>query len=137
MATALKLERELQVSFSVNDVKKSIDNVCEFKKTKYQLKEKNDVLNSYSIVLFDGFSIIIPLNIQLKKVSDNETEIKIVSDKATNQAYGAGQLLDKFLATLSKSLSGETLVEEQKKGCLSSFIGIVAIGGSLVYYLFN
>lgn len=141
MSVALSIKRDLQVSFPIQEVIKSIDVVCANSKAFFQVKDKNAVMNTYSIVLMNGIFIQVPCSIQLKKVSESETQIVIESNKATGTPVQSNQAVDKFLGLVSKSLAGEEInekvVAKGKAGCFNSFILLVGIGLGICYYLFK
>ncbi|MFN3299395.1 MAG: hypothetical protein ACK41Z_04300 [Sediminibacterium sp.] len=124
MALSLGINRDLQVSFDLSEVKKAIDSVCASSKAKYQIEKKDDNLNYYSIALIGGLAVIVPVNITLKKISETETQITISSEKATYSGNQANDIVDKFLSKISASLSGEEINEtsnsSSNKGCLGS-----------------
>ena len=49
MSLSTSLRRDIVVSFPIDEVKKSIDIVCEKSRSSYQIKEKNDILDKEGI----------------------------------------------------------------------------------------
>ena len=77
-------------------------------------------MNTFKIALIGGLAVIVPITLQLKKVSDTETQIVLTSNKATNTGNQANNIADAFLGKVSQALSG-TLDEAEaksKSGCL-------------------
>ena len=87
MSLSASLKRDIVVSYSIEEVKKSIDLVCEKSRSSYQIKEKNDIMNLYTISLIGGLALIVPCAIQLKKVSDNETSIILECNKVNQTPF--------------------------------------------------
>jgi len=130
-----EIKRDLSVNFPIEEVKSSIESVCQNSKSFYQIKDKNDVMNSYTIWLLGGVMVQTPVSIQLKKISDTETSILLNTTKPTTNPNQSNNTIDSFLGLVSKSLSGEVITEESvskgKSGCLGVTIGLVVIMGSL------
>jgi hypothetical protein len=122
-------------SISIEEVKNSIEVVCQNSKSFYSIKDKNDVMNSYTIWLLGGVMVQTPVSIQLKKISDTETSILLNTTKPTTNPNQSNNTIDSFLGLVSKSLSGEVISEDSvskgKGGCLGVTIGLVVIMGSL------
>jgi hypothetical protein len=95
-------------------------------------------MNTYTIWLLGGMMVQVPISVQLKKITENETQLIINTTKATNNANQSNQILDKYLNILSQALSGEMITEENisksKSGCMGLFIGIISVG-SMLYFL--
>jgi hypothetical protein len=138
MAVAVEIKRDVNLNFSVEEIKKAIELVSEKSKAFYQIKNKNEIMNTYSISLIGGMMVIVPISVQLKKITENETQLIINTTKATNNANQSNQILDKYLNILSQALSGEMITEENisksKAGCMGLCIGIISVG-SLLYFL--
>lgn len=130
MSLSTSLRRDIVVSFSIEDVKKSIDIVCEKSRASYQIKEKNDIMNTYTISLVGGLALIVPCSIQLKKITDEETSIILECNKVNKTPNQYNEIVDKFLNLVSKSLSGEIInenvVAQNKSGCLGLFIFLIS-----------
>lgn len=110
---ATNINRDFNINFSIEDVKKNIDSVIS-KKNNYQLNNKNDIFNSYTITLVNGLEVI-PINIQLKKINEIETNIAITSSKQIRNAGHeilVNRTIDSFLDFVAKNLSGETITNE-------------------------
>jgi hypothetical protein len=135
-----EIKRDLNLNFPIEVIKNSIEAVCKNSKSFYSIKDKNDIMNSYTIWLMGGMMVQTPVSIQLKKISDNETNLLINSTKPTTNPNQSNNTIDKFLGLISKSLSGEEIseqtVSEGKSGCLGVASGITVIIGTLTYLLF-
>lgn len=129
MSLSTSLRRDIVVSFPIEEVKKSIDIVCEKSKSFYQIKEKNDIMNTYTISLVGGLGLIVPISIQLKKITDNETSIILDCNKVNKTPNQYNEIVDKFLNLISKSLSGEeineSVVSNNKSGCLGLLLFLI------------
>ena len=138
MAVAVEIKRDLNLNFSVEEIKKAIELVSEKSNAFYQIKNKNEIMNTYTIWLLGGMMVQVPISVQLKKITENETQLIINTTKATNNANQSNQILDKYLNILSQALSGEMITEENisksKAGCMGLCIGIISVG-SLLYFL--
>jgi hypothetical protein len=129
MALSLGISRDVQVSYSISDVKAAVEEVASKSKAKCQIEGRDDVMNTFKIALIGGLAVIVPITLQLKKVSDTETQIVLTSNKATNTGNQANNIADAFLGKVSQALSG-TLDEAEaksKSGCLG--IGLFLLGG--------
>jgi hypothetical protein len=135
MAISLGIKRDVQVDFPISDVKSAIDRVSAASKASYPIKEKDDIMNTYDMSLIGGF-VVVHIKIQLKKVSDTQTEIVLVSNKATNSANQENDIVDKFMSLMSKALAGEeineSVVSKGKAGCLGLLIFLI---GGFIYLL--
>jgi len=140
MAISLGISRDIQVSFPISEVKSAIDRVSESSKAFYQIVSKDDVMNIYNMSLVGGFAVIVPVSIQLKKISENETQIIITSNKATNTGNQANDIVNKFLGLISKALSGEVVNEETvsqgKSGCLGVSVFLIGLAVGIIYFIF-
>lgn len=140
MALSLGISRDIQVSFPISEVKSAIDRVSESSKAFYQIKSKDDIMNIYNMSLVGGLAVIVPVTIQLKKISENETQIILTSNKATNTGNQANTIVDKFLGLISKALAGEEINEETvsqgKSGCLGVSIFLIGLGLGIIYLIF-
>jgi len=142
MALSLGINRDVQVSYSISDVKAAVEEVASKSKAKCQIEGRDDVMNIFQIALIGGFAVIVPITLQLKKVSDTETQIILTSNKVTNTGNQANDITDGFLRKVSQALSG-TLDEVQSKsnsGCLG--VGLFLLGGLFlsllgVFYLIS
>jgi hypothetical protein len=127
MALSIGINRDVQVSFPIADVKEAIEKVCAASKKFYQIESRDAVMNTYTVALVGGFAVIVPATIQLKKVSDTETQIILTSNKATNSGNQANEIVDKFFGLVSKALSGETIDEKTVSANKSGCLGIVVL----------
>lgn len=136
-----EIKRDLSVNFSIEEVKNSINLVCQNSKSYYQIKDKNDIMNSYTIWLLGGMMVQTPVSIQLKKISDTETSILLNTTKPSTNPNQSNNTIDSFLGLVSKSLSGEVITEESvsngKSGCLGTIAGMIVFTGTLSYILFS
>jgi hypothetical protein len=138
MAISLGINRDVQVSYSISDVKAAIEKVAAVSKSFYQIEGRDDVMNTFNMALVGGFAVIVPITLQLKKVSDTETQIILTSNKATNTGNQANDIVDKFLGKVSKALSGtlDEVESKSKSGCLG--VSIFLLGGLIgVLYLIS
>lgn len=132
------IKRDFNLNFPIEDVKKSIELVCNLSKGSYKVENKNDVFNSYTLLLIGGLTVLHP-TIQLKKISDNETNIVLSDNIREGNTISSNEVMDKFFALIGRSLSGEELTEEvigkEKAGCFTTIIWMVGVGGGLYYLL--
>jgi hypothetical protein len=139
MAISLGIQRDVQVSFPISEVKASIEKVSTASKAFYQIKSKDDIMNSYNMSLMGGVAVFVPIIIQLKKVSETETQIVLTSNKATNTGNQANDIVDKFMGLISKALSGEVIdeatVSKGKSGCLGVSLFLLGIGIAVIYII--
>lgn len=132
------VERDFNVSFSIEDVKSAMQRL-DSKTVKLKIKNKNDVFNSYSMEMVDGLTIVRP-TIQLKKISDTETNIFMNCVLREGNMISQNELLDKYFNLLSNYLSGDEeaikLHEIQSnKGCMI-LIGF-GLFTSVLYYMMS
>jgi hypothetical protein len=134
------VERDFNVSFSIEDVKSAMHRL-DSKSIRLKIKNKNDVFNSYSMEMVDGLTIVRP-TIQLKKISDLETNVFMNCVLREGNMISQNELLDNYFNLLSTYLSGDEeaikLHEVQSnKGCF----GIILIGFGLftstLYYIMS
>ena len=139
MAISMGINRDIQVSFSIAEVKAAIEKVAEKSGKYYQIEKRDEVMNTYSIALIGGMAVIVPVNIQLKKVSETETQILLSSNKATNMGNQSNDIVDKFLGLVSKALSGETIDEKvvasNKGGCFGVVLFFILLTASIYFQL--
>lgn len=134
------INRDFNVNFSIDDVKKNIDVVLSQSRS-YQLNNKNDIFNTFTVTLVNGLQVI-PINIQLKKNSDLETNIVITSSKNMTSAGHemiVNKTIDSFLNLVAKSLSGEKIHEEiiepKDKSDWKVVLIVFGVGGIALYIL--
>ena len=134
-----QVNRDFNLNFSIDEVKRSIEVVSENSKKSFTIKTKNDVFNSYSMSMVAGITVIFP-EIQLKKISDTETNL-LVNFSVNHKPIIANEILDKFFILVGKSLSGETIDEEivakGKSGCFTVIIGFIGLSTSIIYYFLS
>lgn len=139
MSIALEIKRDISLNFPIDEVKKAIKTVSNTSKGKVMLKNDNDVMNTFSLHVMGGMLVFVPMNIQLKKISDNETNLLLNTTKSTNTPNQSNEIIDKFLDNLSKALTGELKETEAnpKSGCVGLLLTIISIGGLTIYYTFS
>jgi hypothetical protein len=139
MSIALEIKRDISLNFPIDEVKKAIKTVSNSSKGKVMLKNENDVMNTFSLQVMGGMLVFVPMNIQLKKISDNETNLLLNTTKSTNTPNQSNEIIDKFLDNLSKALTGELKETEAnpKGGCAGIFLALITIGGLTIYYTFS
>jgi hypothetical protein len=124
------VERNFNVNFSIEDVKSAIDRVS-VDLHHYKIENKNDVFNSYTFAMVGGINVVRP-TIQLKKVSDTETNIFMNCILREGNTISQNELLDKYFNILSVYLTNDEekikeLSLKSNKGCF----GIILIGFGL------
>jgi hypothetical protein len=138
MAISMGISRDIQVSFPISEVKSAIEKVSESSNKFYQIEKRDDVMNTYSIALIGGLAVVVPANIQLKKIDDRETQIVLTTNRATNMGNQANDIVDKFLGKVSKALSGESIDEKVvtsgKAGCFGVIVLMLILGVSILYF---
>jgi hypothetical protein len=136
MSFAQSINRDLQVSFPISDVKNAIDTVCNASNARCQIEGKDDILNTYSLALIGGLAVIVPVTVQLKKISESETQILLSSTRATNNANQANEIVDNFIGLVSKALSGAPIEAlKGNSGCMVALVSLVVFTASIVYSL--
>ena len=124
------VERNFNVNFSIDDVKSAIDRVS-VDLHHYKIENKNDVFNSYTFAMVGGINVVRP-TIQLKKVSDTETNIFMNCILREGNTISQNELLDKYFNILSVYLSGdEEKIKELSLKSKSGCFGIILIGFGL------
>ena len=118
MAIALEQRRDVNLSYSILDVKAAIRTVCNNSGGKVMLKNENDLMNTFSLQLMGGLLVFVPITIQLKQISENETNFNLVTTSSTNTPYQSNEIIDNFLNKISKVLSGDVSEMSAKKGCI-------------------
>lgn len=118
MAVALEQKRDVNLSYSILDVKAAIRTVCNNSGGKVMLKNENDLMNTFSLQLLGGMMVFVPITIQLKQISENETNFYLVTTSSTNTPNQSNQIIDNFLNNISKVLSGDVSEMSAKKGCI-------------------
>ncbi|MFN5249415.1 MAG: hypothetical protein ACK5DE_00060 [Bacteroidota bacterium] len=140
------INRDFTVTHPIEEVKKNIDAVITNSKSTYQLSNKNDVFNTYTINLIGGIELV-AINLQLKKISDTETQVILNSaEKIRNSGHEihVNKIIDGFLNLVAKGLNGETITAEMvasgKAGCMVGALMIVGMGAlsiAGIIYIFN
>jgi hypothetical protein len=138
MNDRVPITRDFNLNFSIEEVKKSIEIVSTLSKATFTINNKNDIFNTYTMTLVGGITVISP-NIQLKKISDTETNLVITCNYREGNTISSNEVLDKFFNLVGMSLSGETidekLIADNKAGCFTIIIGILGLSSSLIYYI--
>lgn len=136
----IPVTRDFNLNYSIEEVKKSIELICELSSSTFTIKSKNDAFNSYTMTMVGGLTVVNP-QIQLKKVSEQETNLVLTCNFKNGNTIASTEIIDKFFVLVGKSLTGENIDKEtiakEKAGCFTIIIGIVGIGSPLVYYLFS
>jgi hypothetical protein len=116
----IKIERDLELEFSVSDIKSNIERIIPL--GIYTKHSQNDVFNTYRISKMDGFEIV-SFNVTIKKIDDNKSNLKLdCIENVRNSGHEAivNRILDNFLDRLGKSLTGlgdEEIKLASNKGC--------------------
>ena len=136
MSIALEIKRDISLNLPIEEVKKAIKTVALMSKGKVMIKNENDVMNTFSIQLLGGMMVFVPINIQLKKINENETNLLLNTTKSTNTPNQSNEIIDKFLDNLSKGLKGELVSGDSnsKKGCFGLILALITVGGLTIYY---
>jgi hypothetical protein len=134
-------KKEFDLEFSVSEIKNNIEKIVAVSKAMYQIKTKNDLINTYTIVIVSGMSFV-NMEIVLNKIEDKKTHCSFqIITPAANQleAERFGKYTDQFLTLLSKGLQGEeittTLVKGTKSGCFGVALLLVGTSIFLTYCL--
>jgi hypothetical protein len=138
MNDRVPITRDFNLNYPIEDIKKSIELICSKSNKQFVVKNKNDVFNSYTLTLVGGLIILNP-NFQLKKISENETNLVITCNFREGNTISSNEVLDKFFNLVGMSLAGETIdenvVKGNKAGCFTIIIGILGLSSSLIYYI--
>ena len=132
-------KKEFTLDFSITEIKSNIEKIVSVSKAMYQIKTKNDLLNTYTIVIVSGLSFV-NMDIVLNKVEENKTHCVFqVITPATNQllAERYGKYTDEFLNLLSKGLQGEEITNEVVKKTKTGCLGIALLLISLTVFLIS
>lgn len=122
-------KKEFDLEFSVTEIKSNIEKIVSVSKAMYQIKTKNDLINTYTIVIVSGMSFV-NMEIVLNKIDDKKTHCSFqIITPATNQieAERFGKYTDQFLTLLSKGLQGEEITTQLVKGTKSGCFGIAIL----------
>ena len=131
----IKIERDIDIDFKVDDIKTNILRVIPL--GIYTKHSQNDVFNTFRISKMDGFEIV-TFNVTIKKIDDNRSNIKIdCVENIRNSGHEAivNRILDNFLDRLSKSLSGvsdDEIKIATNKGCLGVIL-LMLVGIGLIF----
>jgi hypothetical protein len=134
------VERNFNVNFSLEEVKVAMDRLSS-SSIHFKIDNKNDVFNSYTMAFVGGVTVVRP-TIQLKKVSDTETNIFMNCILREGNTTSQNELLDKYFNLLGSFLSGdEEKIKELETKAKSGCMGIILIGFGLftsaIYFILN
>lgn len=147
-----QIRREFTLSFPVDKIKQAIEDACRTSTGSYQIKDRNAVFNSYSVSLVKMLSVL-PITIQLKKVSETETLIDlsaVTGPQLSKSPTFVSQMIDEFLKKVGDFVSGKLIVNttppksatiddppRQQNVGKTFLLLIVVIGmiGALIYWM--
>jgi hypothetical protein len=138
MNTNITITRDIDIDFSIDHIKVSIEKVI--KLGVYTKQSHNDVFNTLRISKLDGLEMVY-MNITLKKLEDNSTNIKVnVVERLRNAGHEiiVNRVIDNFLDRLGKSLTGvndEEIKKASNSGCFNIVLFFVGIGSLITYLL--
>jgi len=127
----IKIERDLDLDFSVSDIKSNIERIIPL--GVYTKHSQNDVFNTYRIGKMDGFEVV-NFNITIKKIDENKCNLKldcIENIRNSGHEIIVNRILDNFLDRLGKSLTGVTDDEiklASNKGCFGLVLLLLLAG---------
>lgn len=127
-----QINRTFVVPYPIERVKTAIEVTVAKSTGTYNIKNRNDMINSYFIVMTGTALTFARCNVQLKAMNDNETEFKLDTTDTTESAMTVSNAtVDKFINKLTENIqSGEELTEELKKtggnGCMIIIIFLVS-----------
>ncbi|GAO44734.1 hypothetical protein [Flavihumibacter petaseus] len=135
-------KRELELDYSLSEIKQKIDAIIEASVGSYLLRDKNEVFHTYRIAAVNGMLSGI-MSITLKNSGENKTlfvtEIAPAAGAKVESAT-LGRLQDEFLNILGKALSGEEitrdLVKKNKAGCMGIVVTLI-LGAILLLMALN
>jgi len=138
MATT-QINRTFTLPYSLEKVKEGIEVISAKSTGTYNIKTRNDVINSYHIVMTGTALTFARCNVQLKKINENETEFKLDTiDTNQNSLNVSNETVDKFINKLTTSIqSGEVmtpdLTKKAKGGCATMVVGFIVV--SVIVFL--
>ncbi len=136
MNDRVPISRDFNLEFPIDEVKKSIELVARLSQGSYKLENKNDIFNSYTFLFVAGITVLHP-NIQLKKISEKETNLVLTDNIRNGNTISSNEIFDKFFVLLGRALSGEELskkiINKEKAGCFTVLIALLGIGSA--FYL--
>jgi hypothetical protein len=127
----IKIERDLDLDFSVSDIKSNIERIIPL--GVYTKHSQNDVFNTYRNGKMDGFEVV-NFNITIKKIDENKCNLKldcIENIRNSGHEIIVNRILDNFLDRLGKSLTGVTDDEiklASNKGCFGLVLLLLLAG---------
>jgi hypothetical protein len=131
----IKIERDLDLDFSVSEIKSNIERIIPL--GVYTKHSQNDVFNTYRIGKMDGLEVV-NFNITIKKIDENKSNLKLdCVENIRNSGHEAvvNRILDNFLDRLGKSLTGltdEEIKVASNSGCLGLALLLILAGTLLV-----
>ncbi|MBL0315078.1 MAG: hypothetical protein IPP69_04580 [Flavobacteriales bacterium] len=121
--------RRLELGFTVDEIKSKIDQLIEVSGNSFQLKEKNDLFNTYRIIANFGFNVCI-IRITLNSIDERKTELYseiINSSISKDEPTVLSKYQDQFLNLLSQALNGESVGSDAVKANTSGCLGIALL----------
>lgn len=145
-----QIRREFTLGYPLEKVKKAIEDTCRTNAGSYQIQNRNDVFNSYSISLVKMLSVL-PVQIQLKKVNDTETIVEFTGSpgpQLSRVPTFVSEMVDPFLDKIGGFVSGKLIVKEaipltkeqvRKGNTFAVIFFIIAVGGliAVLYLIFG
>jgi hypothetical protein len=129
--TTTQINRTFTLPYNLEKVKEGIEVISKKSAGTYNIKSQNDIINSYHIVMTGTALTFARCNIQLKKISEEETEFRLDTiDTNPNSLYVSNETVDKFINKLTTSVqSGEVMTPEHAKktkgGCATMVVGFI------------
>lgn len=106
-----QIRRDYTLNYSIDKIKESIEIVCNNSTGSFQIKSKNEAFNSYSFSFVKMLSVL-PVNIQLIKISDEQTRIDLSATPGQSLSRTptfTNGMLDTFLDLVSKVITGQII----------------------------
>jgi hypothetical protein len=142
-----QIRRDYVLNYPIDKIKESIETVCK-NNIGFKLNSRNEAFNSYSFSFIKMLSVL-PVNIQLIKIDDNQTRIDLSATPGQNLSKTpnfVNGLLDTFLDLVSRVISGELVYSprpERKQPPISKTksniitIVFVIVAFALLYLIFH
>jgi|HubBroStandDraft_1064217.scaffolds.fasta_scaffold756393_1 hypothetical protein len=108
-----QIRRDFTLNYSLQKVKVAIEDTCRTSTGSYQIKDRNQVFNSYSISLVKMLTVL-PITIGLNAVSETETKFSLSAvpgPQLSRNPYMTNEMLDAFLGKMGYLLSGKVVVK--------------------------
>lgn len=142
-----QIKREFVLNYSIEKVKKAIEDACSTSTGSYQIKARNDAFGTYSIALVKMLSVL-PVTLEIKRLGDNETEVNlsaVAGPHLSRTPTFLSEMIEGFLTKVGDFLSGRLVVRapvqrqppSRKRILLGYFILIGVISGiiAVIYFL--